>query len=374
MLLSHDYAGQPPLAWVGGRIETWDAALVEITTDEGVTGLGEVAQGIMGALAVPGIVDALTRYATGLDITEPGSVGDALRDRTAFWARGGVASGVIGAVEVAAYDAVGKARGVPAYELMGGAEHERIEVYASGGLGTGEDQVVAWCKEMEARGFGTVKFRAMTGPERTIGLVDQVVAALNPGTRFVLDAVQGCAGTPWPLDDVIRVGEHLASHTPRWYEEPCRAEDVTGYAAVHKALDVPVSGVESYSTRQEFERLLDSGGVDIAQPDVGMVGGPSEFRRVAADAFGRGLDCVPHIWSTGVNVMASAHTAFATPHLDLIELCTLPNPLRDALLLDPLTVTASHITAPVRPGLGVALTPEIEQRFAFQPGRGHVIV
>ncbi|WP_327087965.1 mandelate racemase/muconate lactonizing enzyme family protein [Nonomuraea sp. NBC_01738] len=373
VLLSHDYEGRQALEWVGGRIDTWDAALVEITTDEGVTGVGEVAQGIMGALAVPGVVEALAQYAIGLDIDRPGAVGDALRDRTAFWARGGVASGVIAAVEVAAYDAVGKARGVPAHELMGGPAHERIEVYASGGLGTDEDQVVAWGKAMEAQGFATVKFRAMTGPERTIGLIDRVVEALNPGTRFVLDAVQGCAGSPWPVEDVLRVGKHLEKHGPRWFEEPCRAEDVAGYAAVRAALDVPVSGVESYSTRQEFERLIERGGVDIAQPDVGMVGGPAEFRRVAEMAFAAGLDCVPHIWSTGVNLMASLHTAFATPSMDLIELCTLPNPMREELLVEPLRVVDSHVLPPTRPGIGVRLTPELESRFRFQPGRGHVI-
>ncbi|MEV0589042.1 mandelate racemase/muconate lactonizing enzyme family protein [Nonomuraea sp. NPDC050310] len=373
VLLSHDYAGQPPLEWVGGRIETWDAALVEITTDAGVTGLGEVAQGIMGALAVPGVVEALRQYAVGLSVEEPGTVGDALRASTAFWARGGVASGVIAAIEVAAFDAAGKAAGVPVHELLGGLRHPSVELYASGGLGVDEEQVLAWVKEMEARGFATVKFRAMTGPERTIGLIDRVVAALEPGTRFVLDAVQGCAGRPWPLADVLRVGEHLARYGPRWYEEPCRAEDVAGYTAARAALEVPISGVESYSTRQEFERLMEAGGVDLVQPDVGMVGGITEFQRVAAQAFGSGLDCVPHIWSTGVNLMASVHTAFATPHLDLIELCTLPNPLREDLLVEPLRIEGSHLLPPAAPGLGVRLTPEIEARFAFQPGRGHVI-
>ncbi|MGW2162183.1 mandelate racemase/muconate lactonizing enzyme family protein [Nonomuraea sp. NPDC001699] len=374
VLLSHDYTGRPPLAWVGGRIETWDAALVEITTEDGVTGLGEVAQGIMGAQAVPGVVDALRRYAVGLPVDEPATVGDALRASTAFWARGGVASGVIAAIEVAAFDALGKARGLPVHELLGGPLRDRVEVYASGGLGVEEDQVLAWVKDMEARGFSTVKFRAMTGPERTIGLIDRVAAALEPGTRFVLDAVQGCAGTPWPLEDVLRVGRHLEGHDPRWFEEPCRAEDVAGYAAVRDALGVPVSGVESYSTRQEFERLIEAGGVDIVQPDVGMVGGVVEFQRVAARAFGAGLDCVPHIWSTGVNLMASVHTAFATPQLDLIELCTLPNPLREELLAEPLRVEGSHVLPPTAPGLGLRLTPEMERRYTYQPGRGHVIV
>ncbi|MGW8554702.1 mandelate racemase/muconate lactonizing enzyme family protein [Streptomyces tubercidicus] len=373
VLLSHDYGGQSALAWVGGRIETWDAALVEITTEDGTRGVGEVAQGIMGAATVPGIVAALTNEIVGLDIDDPTTVGDTLRAATAFWSRGGITSGVIAAVEVAALDAVGKARGVPAFELLGAAPHDQIEVYASGGLGTDEQQVIDWCKRMEDDGFRTVKFRAMTGPDRTIGLVDAVTEVLSPTTTFVLDAVQGCARQPWLAEDVLRVGKHLEALGPRWFEEPCHADDVDGYAAMRDQLDVPISGVESYSTRGEFERLLSAGGADIIQPDVGMVGGPTEFQRIVARAFEAGADCVPHIWATGVNLMASVHAAFATPRMDLIELCMLPNPLREALLVEPLRVDNSWISRPQQPGLGVELTPEIEERYPFQPGRGHVI-
>ncbi|MCP2339104.1 mandelate racemase/muconate lactonizing enzyme family protein [Actinomadura rupiterrae] len=365
--------GDPPLEWVGGRIETWDAALVEITTADGVTGVGEAAQGIMAAAALPGLVAALRPYAEGLEFGHPREVGDALRDRTAFWARGGIAAGAVAAVEVAAFDAMGKALGVPAYELLGGLRRDRVEVYASGGLGVDEDQVVAWARAMEADGFGTVKFRAMTGPDRTIGLVDKVLAALRPETRFVLDAVQGCAGRPWPHQDVLRVGRHLERYGPRWYEEPCRAEDVAGYTSVRSALDVPVSGVESYSTRQEFERLVEADGADVLQPDVGMVGGPVEFQRIARLAREAGLACVPHIWSSGVNLMASLHAVFATEGVELAELCTLPNPLREALCVEPPRRDGSFLLPPSGPGLGVALTPEIEQKFPFRPGGGHVI-
>lgn len=373
VLLSHDYSGQPRLQWVGGWIDTWDAALVEVTTGDGTTGLGEVAQGIMAAEAVPGIVEAIRQYAVGLDISEPDTVGDRLRDMTAFWARGGIASGVIGAIETASWDVAGKIAGKPVHVLMGGPARDRVEVYASGGLGTHPAEVLRWVKAQEDHGFSTVKFRAMGSPEQTVDLLREVVPRLAVGTSFVLDAVQGCSSRPWSIADAVRVGDAAGEMGARWFEEPCRAEDVAGYAEVRRRVSVLTSGVESYSTRGEFERLLEHNGVAIAQPDVSMMGGPTEVRRVAVLAAGHGAKCIPHVWGTAVTQMANLHTAFATANMPLVEWCTIPNPLRDALYVESPDFSTGFVHAPSVVGLGVTLTPDVELAFPFRPGRGHVI-
>lgn len=373
VLLSHDYAGSPRLEWVGGYIDTWDAALVEVTCSDGSTGLGEVAQGIMGALAVPGIAQALTPIALGLDAEQPALASSTIRDRTLFWARGGITAGVIAAIEQALWDAAGKRHGKPVHELMGGAQRTSMELYASGGLGTTPQEVIDWARLQERAGLATVKFRAMRTPQRTVELLHAVTSALRPGTQFVIDAVQGCASRSWSWDDAVMVGTVASELGARWFEEPCRADDVAGYAHVRARVEVPVSGVESFTSPEEFERLLDVGGVDIAQPDVAMVGGPSQLQRVARLAESRGVAVVPHVWGTGVTLMANLHTAFATPNMELVELCTIPNPLREALLVEPLAIDDSRVAAPTSPGLGVQLSSEIEAAFPFRPGRGHVI-
>lgn len=373
ILLSHVTDPGDPMVWVGGRIESWDAALVEITAEDGTTGLGEVAQGIMAASAVPGIVESLKTYLIGLDVEDPASIGDQLRAKTYFWARGGISSGVIGALEVAAWDIAGKRAGVPAYELMGGLTKSDIEAYASGGLGTSFDQVGAWVEAMQDRGFATVKFRAMENPDRTIELVDHVLPLLRPGRLGILDAVQGCAGQPWPLDEAIRVGRHLEGKPVRWYEEPRRVDDVDGYVALRKAVSVPVSGAESLALADDLIRLVEAGGLDVVQPDVCMIGGPSEFRRVTQAAANAGATAVPHVWGSAVTLMANLHVSFSTPEVELFEWCTLTNPLREELMVEPLVMKDSRILPPTAPGLGVVLTPELESKFAFTPGGGHVI-
>lgn len=373
LLLSHVYPEEPKLAFSGGFIASWDAAIVELETEDGLKGYGEVAQGIMAAAAVPGVVDALRQYLIGRTIDEPGALADRLRDSSMFWARGGVASGTIGAVEAAAWDAKGKREGKPAFQIMGGAVHNRLELYASGGLGTTAEEVVAWSKNQTDAGFKTVKFRALRNPSETAEMLRNVVPKLPAGVRFVIDAVQGCAASPWTVDDAIRVGRVAADLGARWFEEPCRSEDVAGYAAVRKSVGVPISGVESYSSPAYFDLLFGAHGVDIAQPDASMIGGPTELRRVVEKADARGLQVVPHVWGTGVTLMTNAHTAFATASMPLIEFCTIPNPLREALLAEPLRIEDGYLLPPTAPGLGVAVPAELELEHRFQLGGGHVI-
>ncbi|WP_249353852.1 mandelate racemase/muconate lactonizing enzyme family protein [Microbacterium sp. 2FI] len=373
VLLSHRYAAGDELTWVGGVIRSWDAALVEVTLADGSVGVGEAGAGIMAAPAVPGLVEAFRPYVEGVSFASPLEVGDHLRAYTAFWSRGGIASGVAGAIETAALDAVATRAGVPAYELLGGARRASIEAYASGGLGTTFEEVSAWAAAQVSAGFGTVKFRAMTDPDTTLALLDHVVSRLPGGVQFILDAVQACAARPWSLADAVRVGRRAAELGARWYEEPCSADDVAGYAQVRAEAGVPVSGVESNGTEREFAQLLDAGALDIAQPDVTFVGGPRAFSRVSRRARDAGAACVPHVWGSAVTFAANLHTVLADPHVELFEFCTLPNPLRDAMRIEQVHFADGRISAPTAPGLGISLTPEIEREFVFQSGGGHVI-
>lgn len=373
VLLSAVYPTGDELRWVAGIIRSWDAALVEVTLQDGSTGLGEAGAGIMAAQAVPGIVDSLTGYLRGVALRHPLQVGDLLRAHTAFWARGGICSGVIGAIEIACLDAVAKREGVPAYALLGELARDSIEAYASGGLGSGFDDVLSFVLAQAECGFRTVKFRAMRDPATTIELLDYVVPRLPAGVRFVLDAVQGSSASPWSVEDAIEVGAAAARYGARWYEEPCFATDTSGYAAVRAATGAPVSGVESHSSLEEFRALVAANAVDIVQPDVSFVGGAGVLARIARLAAHSGVACVQHTWGSGVTLAANLHTAFANENIDLFEYCRLPNPLRDELLTDPIALRDGRIEAPKGPGLGVRLTEEIEARYPFAPGKGHVI-
>jgi L-alanine-DL-glutamate epimerase-like enolase superfamily enzyme len=121
---------------------------------------------------------------------------------------------------------------------------------------------------------------------------------------------------------------------------------------------MPIASGEWLATRYEFEDLMDRGRIQVAQPDVGRVGGLSEARVVCDMARERGLTIVPHCWKTGVSISATAHLAFATPHCAFIEylppqLCE--ETLRKELVAEELQLVDGAIVRPTRPGLGVEL-------------------
>ena len=373
IVLSFVYPKGEELVWVGGTIKSWDAGLVEVTLEDGTTGVGEAGAAIMAAASIPGLVESFAPYIVDHSFHHPLSVGDHLRAYTAFWSRGGIANGVAGAIEIACIDAVGKREGLPAFEIMGGSSKDAIEVYASGGLGTNFDEVLQWAENQYTNGFDTVKFRAMRDPQTTLELLNYVIPKLPANKQFVLDAVQGCASNPWELADTIEVGKLVSHYGGRWYEEPCFGDDVAGYAAVEKAVNAPTSGVESHSTFQEFQILIDAHGVNIAQPDSTFIGGPNTFFRVADYAREHGIATVPHVWGSAVTYMANLHSSFAHDHVKLFEFCTLPNELRDALFAEKISFHESKVDRPVLPGIGVLVSSELEAKYPFRNVGGHVI-
>jgi L-alanine-DL-glutamate epimerase-like enolase superfamily enzyme len=134
-----------------------------------------------------------------------------------------------------------------------------------------------------------------------------------------------------------------------------------------------VSGIESSGTFEEFATLINARGVDLAQPDVTFLGGYRNFQRVADLARDKGVACVPHVWGSGVTFSANLHAALAHEHVELFEYCTLPNPLREEVLVEPIKLENGFIHAPETPGLGVVVDAQIEARFAFSTIGGHVI-
>jgi len=149
-------------------------------------------------------------------------------------------------------------------------------------------------------------------------------------------------------------------------ETPLQIDDLRGYARLHDEAPMPVAAGEWQNTRFEFAELMDVGKVDIAQPDVGRVGGLTEARRVCAMAAERNRRIVPHCWKTGIGIAATAHLAAVTPHCPYIEfqpanLCD--SLLRQELVADELEIVKGRIPLPQKPGLGIEVNMDALRRF-----------
>lgn len=374
VLLSHVYPDDVQLEWSAGTIESWNASLVRIETETGLVGWGEAGHALTGNEAIRGIVEALASHVKGRDPENVKSIREDLYDRNLFWARGALPLGVIGAIEIAIYDILGQAQGVPVYKLLGGRARESVPVYGSGGIAATPETRIEQAVEYADRGFDVVKVRALSDPMANVAYVEDLLDALGPDTQLAFDAVQGSAGSPWAVKDAIRLGRELERYADRlyWYEEPCRAENLSGYARVRDALDLRIAGIESRTGRHEFRDVIDAGGVDVLHADVTISGGFGETRTISGYARSHDIPVGMHVWGTGVSLLANVHHAVADPNCEIVEYCQLPNPLREEMLPDTFDRTDGTVTPPDEPGLGLDMPGDLAERYAFVPGKGMV--
>ncbi len=141
-------------------------------------------------------------------------------------------------------------------------------------------------------------------------------------------------------------------------ETPLWIDDLDGYAYLHDHLDIRIAVGEWQNTRFEFADLMDRGRIDVAQPDVGRVGGLTEAMKVCQMAAERDRLIVPHCWKTAIGIAASVHMAAVTAHCPYVEF--LPAKLCDSVLRRELTIADlpmvdGKIPLPAEPGLGVEL-------------------
>jgi L-alanine-DL-glutamate epimerase-like enolase superfamily enzyme len=366
VLLSYTYAPDEVVTWSGGTLPGITAGLVRVVTEDGLEGVGETYAGVFAPEVVRALVNYYEGYLLGADASHIAALWDDLYTRTLYWGRFGVSISVLSGVESALWDLCGKAVGKPVHELLGTA-HERLPRYASGGMGDSTDRLELEQAGFSPRDFRGSKIRAGRDAEADAAWARSARDALDPSIGLAVDAVQGSNPRPWTAAEAIAAGRALEPLDLLWYEEPCAATDVDGYVACRRALHVPIAGGESCTTLHEFRHFIDADALDLVQPDAAHVGGLLETRKVAAAAEARGVDVAVHAWASGGCVMANYHAGFASPNCTWLEYPTQPNPLIQRLLAEPLEVEDGYVRAPRAPGLGIALTPELEAEFPYRP-------
>jgi len=172
----------------------------------------------------------------------------------------------------------------------------------------------------------------------------------------------------WPdAETALRTVRDWAEFDLFFLETPVWVDDMDEIARMHDEAPMRIAFGEWQATHYEFAELMDCGRIDVAQPDVGRIGGLMEARTVCNMARDRGRLIVPHCWKTGISISATAHLAFVTPHCPFIEflppdLCE--ETLRRELVSEELTMRNGEITRPEAPGLGIELNWQALRRFA----------
>jgi L-alanine-DL-glutamate epimerase-like enolase superfamily enzyme len=363
-----------------------DDIVVEVHTDEGISGIGEtdlnawVARACIEAPGTHTMDLGLAETLIGLDPLDPVAIWDRLYVGTAMTGRRGALVHALGALDIALWDICGKAAGKPTWELLGSAARETFRPYASllPSIANWEDlhrslvEQVAWAKGL---GFQAAKLELLiSGPyahqgldERDELMVETIRAvreAAGPEFAIMVDV-----GYAWDdVDRALAVIETWAEYDVFFVETPLWIDDLDAYRRLSERSPIRIAAGEWQATRFEFLDLMDRGGIQVVQPDVGRVGGLTEARRVCELAAERGLLVVPHGWKTGITIAATAQLAAITPHMPFFEFVpqqVAESPLRRELTRDELELTGDGTLAlPRRPGLGVELDREALERFA----------
>lgn len=366
--LKYFYKPEERYAWAGAHAYGVQALVVKVETDNGVTGLGEVAVDTTPEMVRP-IVEFFKERIIGHSADDIESVWNRLYKSCFSWGRRGLPISVIGAIDTALWDIKGKNLGVPVYELLGGKREARIKAYASGGEEQPLDQLANEMKGYASKGFRAVKIR-IGYPEfkRNLEIVRTAREALGDDIELMVDAGQCYAPNPWSMRETIKIGRMLEEYDVAWFEEPWLTDDLVGYAFLAANLDVPISGGEASWTRWDFATIIEQRAMDIIQPDVSIAGGISECRKIATLAQAHSIEMINHTWTSGVGFPATLHFAAATPNVPMVEYAQVSNPILRDLMVEQPTFSNGYLELPKVPGLGVDLTDEVISKYSA--GRG----
>jgi len=337
------------------------AALVRIETDEGVTGFGEGLARFSPRAAASVIQDILSPVVLGQD---PFNV-ELLWDRMYGMMRGrghskGYVLEAMSAMDIALWDIMGKALGQPVHRLLGSYGRTSLPVYASSLLFKPTDELVREAERLAGQGFTGMKLKIGQGVEADLRNVRAIRKALGDRVELMTDA--NCA---YNTLTALQLGRRLEGEGVAWYEEPVPPENLDGYEALARALDVPIAGGESEFNRWAFKAILERHALDILQPDIGRAGGFTECRRIAALASAFDVPVAPHTGaSAAVEIAAAMQWAAALPNFLIFEYMYPPNPLREELLTEPLPpMRNGHVAVPQKPGLGIEVDEKALARF-----------
>jgi D-galactarolactone cycloisomerase len=363
-LLRHELTDEEAFAGAKGWHAARQALLVEIITDDGLSGFGEahgppvVSRAVIDELYKPRLLgrDPMAQAAICHDLAHASG---------ADWAVAAVS-----AVELALWDLKGQALALPVYALLGGPFRTEVRCYATGLFrprsGDHTRGLIAEAEGYAAEGFRAMKMKVGFGLDVDVRNVRAVREAIGPDRLLAIDANEA-----YDVSTAIYLGRQVGDQNIAWFEEPSPHDDHAGYCQVRAGVPMPVAAGESEHGRQGFHDLLARRAVDVLQPDVRGCGGLLEALHLASAAAAAGVAFYPHVFGTAVNVYATLHLMAALPPATpahwpvepLMELDRTPNVLREQLALNPLVRKEDVVQVPTGPGWGLPIDRTVLEHY-----------
>jgi L-alanine-DL-glutamate epimerase-like enolase superfamily enzyme len=335
-------------AWGPKGLHAVDSLLVKVTTDQGLEGWGE-SFGFTGVPVTQRAIDAvIAPLCVGQDATRIAPLMADLQVKLAVFGRGGPFTHALSAVDIALWDIAGKAAGAPLHRLLGGGRDD-LDCYASLDAYSDPDLVRAAVRKAADAGFRGVKLH-----ERDLPVVRAGREEAGPELTLMIDV-----NTAWTLNQARAAAGELREIGPKWLEEPVwPPENYDGLAQLRRAGGLAIAAGENVPTVLDFDRLLDAGAVDFAQPSPAKIGGVTELCKVFTAAASRNVTVMPHSFYDGPGLLAAIHATAALGTADsMIEWRYFD--LEAKIFGDALIVKAGRVQVPQGPGLGIDPDPDV---------------
>lgn len=345
--------------------------ILKVTTDTGIVGWGE---SFGPAFVNQVIIDKYFKdYLMGKDPLDIEVIWEGLYNMMRDHCSKGNAIEAISAVDIALWDIKGKYFDQPIYKLLGGTPRKKIRPYATGlyrhVLPTDMDVLVEEAKGYQEAGFKAMKIKIGFGIEDDIQAVKAIRQAVGDEMMLMVDANHA-----YNASTALKICQGIEKYHIRWFEEPVPPEDIEGYREVKRHTSIPIAGGEAEFTRFGFNHLLGKRAVDVVQPDCGVTGGISEFRKIAVLASVNNIQCYPHVWGSAIALYTGINCAFALQDFPnklvqedmLLEYDRTENIFRECLAKEPLELVDGYILPPTKPGLGIDINEALLEEYRVE--------
>jgi L-alanine-DL-glutamate epimerase-like enolase superfamily enzyme len=330
---------------------TMELVGLDVESGGGSTGLGytfTISYG--GGEAVKALLD---------HVLVPRILGRSVNDYPAMWDEmwratrrlgSGISHMAIAAVDIALWDLRARSQGLSLAKALGQVHHT-VPTYSSGRASPTlpTEQLVEASLDSIAHGHTAIKLRVGMHPGEDTRRVAAVRDAVGPDVRIMCDANERL-----DLPTAQWLGRRLLDHDVFWFEEPLPSEHVDGYRQLASTLPLAITGGEHLFSLWEFTRYVEREAISILQPDVCMVGGVTEWLRIANLGLAHGLPVSPHFVPE-----LHVHLAAATPNAMYVE----SFPMFDELTVHELEVREGHMSVPDRLGHGVEFHPWVHEKY-----------
>ena len=293
------------------------AHLVEVETDEGITGWGECFGPGNIALANKFIIEKVIQpLINGENPTNKEYIWHKVYNLLRDSGQKGMPIQALSGIDIALWDILSKKANLPLYQLLGGKSNNQIPVYGYGMMLQKKpvDQLIELfqkeAKEIKEKNFKAMKMKIGIGPKDDLKLVKAVREAVGDDYKLMVDANHA-----YNLSDALYVGRGLDEMNIYWFEEPVAPEDYEGYKELKQKLKTNIAGGEAEFTKYGWNQLIKNKCIDIAQPEVCGLGGITEYLKVSALAQANFVPIVNHVWGSALSIAVNLHLLTSMPDM-----------------------------------------------------------